>query len=76
MPLVLHTPMIDKVRIVERMIEIVKSVGINCSKVIFDHSTEEVVPKIISTAAVPGLTPRRDMLSYDEAIKILEELGE
>jgi predicted metal-dependent TIM-barrel fold hydrolase len=71
MPMIIHTPIPEKRRIVEIILEILKQVGLDPKKTIVDHSTGDVANKILDCGANVGLTLRRDMLSNEEAYEIL-----
>lgn len=75
MPIVVHTPMINKASIVKGMLKIVKKVGFDPSKVVVDHATPEVLTDILSAGAVPGLTLRSDMLTTEQALEMLSKHG-
>ena len=75
MPVILHTPRLNKKRIVGEMLDVVKQARVETSRVIFDHSTEDVVGPILSAGAVPGLTLREDLLPSEKALDLLSENG-
>jgi len=75
-PVIVHTPMIEKERIVRIILNILRQVGVDMRRVIVDHSTMEVVKQIVEAGANVGLTLRKDMLSSEDAYEILQENSE
>jgi len=75
-PIIVHTPMIEKERIVRIILSILRQTGVDMRRVIVDHSTKETVKHIVEAGANVGLTLRKDMLSSEDAYKILQENSE
>jgi len=75
-PVIVHTPMIEKESIVRIILSILRQTGVDMRKVIIDHSTMETVNQIVEAGANLGLTLRKDMLSSEDAYKILQENSE
>jgi len=72
-PIVIHTPIPEKKRIVGITLSILRQVGVDHRKIIVDHSSREVVKEIIDAGANVGLTLRKDMLSSEDAFDILKD---
>ncbi len=72
-PIVIHTPISEKKKIVRIILSILRQSGVDLGKVIVDHSSKEVVKEMIDAGANVGLTLRKDMLSSEDAYKILED---
>lgn len=75
-PVIVHTPMLDKERIVRVILSILRQAGVDMRRVIVDHSTMEAVKQIVDAGANVGLTLRKDMLSSEDAYEILQENSE
>ncbi len=56
MPVIVHTPHVDKLRGTRRIAEIIKSSGADQRRVIIDHNTEETMPISIATDCWCGMT--------------------
>jgi predicted metal-dependent TIM-barrel fold hydrolase len=56
MPIIVHTPHVDKLRGTKRIVEIIQSEGLNQRKVIIDHNTEETMPVSCATDCWCGMT--------------------
>lgn len=76
LPIIIHTPIPEKKRIVEAILGILRRVGVDHEKVVVDHSSKEVVKEIVDAGANLGLTLRRDMLSFEDAYSILRDNAE
>ena len=75
-PVIVHTPMLEKKKIVQIILNILRQTGVDMRKVIVDHSSMEVVREIVDAGANVGLTLRKDMLSSEDAYEILRENSE
>jgi predicted metal-dependent TIM-barrel fold hydrolase len=75
-PIIIHTPIPEKKRIVETMLGIIRDVGLDPRKALVDHSTKEVAKQISDFGANIGLTLRRDILSSEDAYEILRSYPE
>ncbi len=56
MPIIIHTPHVDKLRGTRRIVEIIRSEGVDQARVIIDHNTEETMPVSRSTDCWCGMT--------------------
>jgi predicted metal-dependent TIM-barrel fold hydrolase len=56
MPILIHTPHVDKLRGTKRLIEIVKAEGVDQSRIIIDHNTEETLALSLTTECWCGMT--------------------
>jgi predicted metal-dependent TIM-barrel fold hydrolase len=72
-PVIVHTPIPEKRRIVQMVLTVLRETGVDRRKVILDHASAEVVRDVVEAGASIGLTLRRDMLSSEEAYQIVQE---
>ncbi len=56
MPIIIHTPHVDKLRGTKRLIEIIQAEGVDQAKIIIDHNTEETMPVSRATDCWCGMT--------------------
>lgn len=56
MPVIIHTPHVDKLRGTRRIVEIIKAHKLDESKIVIDHNTEETMPVSRQTACYTGMT--------------------
>jgi len=56
LPVIVHTPHVDKLRGTKRIVEIVKAEGVDQSKIVIDHNTEETMPVSRQTECYTGMT--------------------
>jgi len=56
MPIIIHTPHTDKLCGTRRIVEIIRSEGVDQAKVIIDHNTEETMPVSRATDCWCGMT--------------------
>jgi predicted metal-dependent TIM-barrel fold hydrolase len=56
MPVIVHTPHVDKLRGTKRIIEILRAEGLNPDRILIDHNTEETMPVTRTTECWAGMT--------------------
>ena len=56
MPTIVHTPHVDKLRGTKRIIEIIRSEGVDQAKIIIDHNTEETLSLSSQSGCYLGMT--------------------
>ena len=56
MPVIIHTPHVDKLRGTKRIVEIIRAEGFEQSRILIDHNTEETMPVSRTTACYTGMT--------------------
>lgn len=56
MPVIIHTPHVDKLRGTKRIVEIIKAEGLNQNLIEIDHNTEETMPVSRTTDCYCGMT--------------------
>ena len=56
MPVILHTPHVDKLRGTRRILEIVKAEGLTASRIDVDHNTEETIRLTLDSGCYAGMT--------------------
>ena len=56
MPIIIHTPHVDKLRGTKRIVEIIRAEGLDQGKIIIDHNTEETMPVARATDCWCGMT--------------------
>ena len=56
LPVIVHTPHVDKLKGTKRIIEILQAEGMDGPMVIIDHNTEETLPETIATDCFLGMT--------------------
>lgn len=71
-PVVVHTPWENRLRIVEKVISIAASVGLQPAKMVIDHAHLDIIGLINDFGAVPGLTIRSQNLTPEVLVENLE----
>lgn len=56
MPMIVHTPHVDKLDGTQRLIDIIQAEGVDQSRIVIDHNTEETMPFSIQTDCWCGMT--------------------
>ena len=56
MPVIIHTPHVDKLRGTRRIVEIIRNHGLNEDRIVIDHNTEETMPISRETNCYCGMT--------------------
>jgi predicted metal-dependent TIM-barrel fold hydrolase len=56
MPIIIHTPHVDKRRGTQRIVEIIEAEGVERSRIIIDHNTEQTLELSLSTGCWCGMT--------------------
>jgi len=76
MPIVIHTPHVDKLRGTRRIVEIIAAEGVDPRKVIIDHNTEETMPVSYATDCWCGMTVYPiSKLTPQRVSRIVREFG-
>ncbi len=76
MPVIIHTPHIDKLEGVKKTLELIKQCQVTENRIIIDHNTEETVELALSTESSVGLTVYPfTKLSPIRAVNILKKYG-
>ena len=56
MPVIIHTPHVDKLTGTRRIVEIVRGEGVDQARIVIDHNTEETMPVSRTTQCYCGMT--------------------
>lgn len=56
LPVIIHTPHVDKLRGTRRIVEILQAEGVNQDRIVIDHNTEETMPVSRTTDCYRGMT--------------------
>jgi hypothetical protein len=56
LPIIIHTPHIDKAKGTRRIVEIIQAEGMDHEKIVIDHNTEETMPITRETNCFAGMT--------------------
>ena len=56
LPVIIHTPHVDKLRGTRRIVEILQAEGVNQDRIVIDHNTEETMPVSRGTDCYCGMT--------------------
>ncbi|NLE57574.1 MAG: hydrolase TatD, partial [Planctomycetes bacterium] len=56
LPVIVHTPHVNKPAGTKRIIEVLRAHGMDCPKVIIDHNTEETIELSLHTQCYAGMT--------------------
>jgi len=76
MPIVIHTPHVDKLRGTRRIVEIIAAEGVDPRKVVIDHNTEETMPVSYATDCWCGMTVYPiSKLTPQRVSRIVREFG-
>jgi len=76
MPVIIHTPHVNKVKGTERTFEILKECDVSESRIIVDHNTEETIEISLSHEVMAGITVYPyTKLSTIRAVNILKKCG-
>lgn len=75
-PVIIHTPHIDKLAGTKKSLELIKKHGIKENRVIVDHNTEETIDLVLATNSVAGLSVYpHTKLTPIRAVNILKKYG-
>ena len=69
---VLHTPRLDKQRLLDRSLEILQESGLPGEKVLLDHLDEAVLPGALSSGCFLGLSVHPSKLKPQEAAELVQ----
>ncbi|MFP8952527.1 TatD family hydrolase [Natrialbaceae archaeon A-arb3/5] len=75
LPVIVHTPHVDKVAGIERIIEIIEEMGVTQERIVIDHNTENTIEITAQTDCWAGFTLYPGKVDDETAIDILEEYG-
>ncbi len=74
MPIVVHTPKMNKADVAKKTVEILEKIGIDPKNVVIDHATKEVVELLLDKEYYVGLSIQPpSKLSFEEAKEIITE---
>jgi predicted metal-dependent TIM-barrel fold hydrolase len=75
-PVIIHTPHVNKLAGTLKTIEIIENLGLDTSKIIIDHNNEDTIEVALSTGAYCGLTVYPNTkLSPFRAVNIMKKFG-
>ena len=75
-PVIVHTPHLNKLEGTKRTFEIIKECGVTESRIIVDHNTEETIEMTLSHETLAGITVYpHTKLSPTRAVNILKKYG-
>ena len=76
MPIIIHTPHVNKLEGLRRSLELIKNCGVTESRLIIDHNTEETIDLALSHDTMVGLTVYPyTKLSPIRAVNIMKKYG-
>lgn len=76
LPIIIHTPHINKLEGTKKTLELIKETGVEQSKIIVDHNTEETIELTLSFDVMAGMTVYPETkLSPIRAVNILKKYG-
>lgn len=75
LPVIIHTPHINKPAGTERIVEIIEDEGVTQERIVIDHNTPETVEISMQTDCWIGFTLYPGKISDETAIDVLEEYG-
>ena len=76
MPIIVHTPHVDKRRGTQRIIEIIEAEGVDRERIIIDHNTEETLAMSLATGCWCDMTVYPiSKLSPERVSKMIHEFG-
>ncbi len=70
-PVIVHTPMYDRTKAVERVVSIARKTCLDFGKLIIDHTSDDTIDIINDCNAIPGLSIKQPLLN---TIKIVENI--
>lgn len=74
-PVLIHTPVIDKEKITRRTLQLIQQSGIERCSVMVDHANARTVRTILACGHYAGLTIHPDELSAERAAALVARLG-
>ena len=75
-PVIVHTPHINKLEGTKKTLELIKELGITQSRIIVDHNNEDTIELSLSYDVIAGITVYPETkLSAFRAVNILKEFG-
>ncbi len=75
LPVLVHTPVLDKARITRRTLNLLRKSGISPHRVLVDHAFSRTVRVILECGHFAGLTIHPDELSGERATRLVQRLG-
>jgi predicted metal-dependent TIM-barrel fold hydrolase len=75
LPVLVHTPVLDKERLTRRTLNILKAAGVVTQRVMVDHASPRTVRTILECGHYAGLTIHPDELSAERATALVRRLG-
>ncbi|RLE50136.1 MAG: hypothetical protein DRJ31_02355 [Candidatus Methanomethylicota archaeon] len=75
LPVIMHTPRKNKDLAVKKILHILVDEHVNCSKVLVDHLTLELISQVRELGAYCGLTVQPGKLSFEHVKKAVESFG-
>lgn len=75
LPVLVHTPVVDKARHTRRTLNLLLASGIPASRVLVDHAQSRTVRLILETGHFAGLTIHPDELTGERAALLVRKLG-
>jgi uncharacterized protein len=75
LPVLIHTPVVDKERLTRRILNLLKRAGIAPRRVLVDHASGRTVRTILECGYFAGLTIHPDELSAERAAAVVARLG-
>ncbi len=74
-PVIVHTPRNNKAAVFEKTLAILKEEDIDCSKVMLDHLTPDLVPRARECGALAGLTVQPGGISPSDVEAVVSKSG-
>ena len=75
LPVLVHTPVVDKERLTRRILNLLKKAGIAPQRVMVDHASGRTVRTILECGYFAGLTIHPDELSAERATAVVARFG-
>jgi predicted metal-dependent TIM-barrel fold hydrolase len=74
-PVIVHTPRVDKARLLDQILPLVEKSKVDPAKVVIDHLTGELVGKVRERGLLAGLTVQPGKLTAEGVLAVVREHG-
>ncbi len=72
-PVIVHTPLFERVRAVEKTIKLAEKAGVDFGKLVIDHTALDTIAMVNDSGAIPGLSIKPGVLSAEDVVANLDD---
>lgn len=75
LPMIFHTPRQNKAQVFDRLLKLIEWQKVDMTKVIIDHLTADLVPRVRELNANAGITVQPEKMTEKDAVSIVSSAG-